>query len=247
MKQTISVSAHADYLLKNMTNDTIMYECLRWSFKQVPPRVMCAITEVNDPNYVTAPIYTGNILNFFGACFALDAIDNTDYADARNASLLYGEYDYTMSPTFNRFVKISKFKFSLKPGRFKKFTIGRTKLELDTAEMFAPLASQVDTTASAWTYSFIPGACGLLFRQFGDMALPVGSVSLYSSLSYAQPVTVLQTTFKYTVFDWLGKPEIFDNFEIRGTIGVVANAGNSTVQTILPDSDVKSVIITANN
>lgn len=246
MKQKIRVSGHITYTVKNETNDAVQYECLRWTPRKDVPKSLACITDPADPNYATAPVYTGNVLNCLGASYALDSIDPASFADGRNEALVYVSNQPDQSPTFCEFFEIKKFPFKLGPGKEKKFHVGKTMLEIDTAECFVSLASVVFTNQSTWAKSFIPGATGLLFRQMGSLGIKTGAVTEYSLTTYSEPLTLLSTQHTYVAYDWATNAEQSDQSTYRTDIGTDSNTGNATVFTILPDSDVKSAVITAN-
>lgn len=243
MKQHVRVSGHMEYTLKNETNDNVKVTIERWSCKKPVPRDLCSITETADPLSTTFPVYTGNILNCMGAAWALDSIEPASSANAANTALEHAEHNNSQSPTINEFFDLKRFDIILRPGRSRKFSVGRKLLEIDTVNNFVDFSQVSFTNQGTWANAFIPGACGLLFRVHGSPCVPTGGVTDYSPMAYSQPEMLLMTKVNYVAYDWKSNAETQDDTTFLAT-GIAAGT-NATINTILPETDAKSNIIVA--
>jgi hypothetical protein len=207
--QTYSLSCHMEYMLRNQSNVPVKYEMIRWTVKKEIPRPWLSITEPVDPLSITAPVYTGNILNFLGYCMVTNnvapAVTNPD---ATNAYLTNAEVTLKELPLWNEYVDYKIIKFTLGISKSRNFKVGKRMLEINTQNIFNNAANVVDTTPQTWVHSFVPGATGLLFRQFGSLETITGVVSDLNAIGYSQPESILATKTTYTAYAWKNNPEI---------------------------------------
>lgn len=202
--QTVHISGHAEYVLRNQSNITTRYEMIRWTVKKAIPQFMCSITNYNDPAFLTTPVYTGNVLNFLGYAM-LDANTNTTAANASSAGLINGEIQLKELPLWNEYFEHKIIKFKLRPSQARTFKCGKRMLAIDTSEIFGPTIAV--TQPSCWTQSFVPGATGILFRQFGEPCTIAGSTTDLAGIAYTQPEALLVVKFNYTAYAWKQQPE----------------------------------------
>lgn len=227
--QHIRVSGHIEYTLQNQTNVPVEIEMIRWTPKKTIPKELCAITV----SRITANVDQFNPINFIGKAMQEGAYGGDP--DASNVKLDDGEINLKDLRLWNEYIDYKVVKMTLKPGKPRKFTVGRKQLDLYTLELFNfNFASNV-TDPARWAQACVPGCTGLLFRQYGRAATLTASslTNQNQSVYYTSNEIILTTKQKYTAYVWAGQPESQNNVFIIDTgIGQQGTFLNSTLRVV---------------
>jgi hypothetical protein len=222
--QRMRISGHMEYTLRNQTNDHVPMEMIRWTLKKAVPRQLVSITENADPLKTTAPVKQGNILNLMGRAMFEQTMGSV--GNAINLVMTNAEIKLKTLDLWNEYVDYKIVKFTLKAGKLRTFKVGRRMLDINTFEIFqfADFTNPI-TDSATWTQAFVPGATGLIFRQFGTPCTIAATTSDLSGISYSAPEILVTTRSNYTTYVWYNQPEIqIQNFLADSGITATANA-----------------------
>lgn len=244
MKQTIRVSAHMDYILRNTTTDIVTFDVVRWTFKKIGSLENYAITGINTSGRTTDPVLVANPINLIGASIVAAGYGGTA-ANGLNDFISDARITLDKLPLWNELMTWKQFTIKLLPGKSRKFSIGKKLLEIDTMRCFQQYGVNNYSNTDTWTLPFIPGSTGMLFRMHGTVGCDVLETYShdYEDVVFSRPQCILQTRASYTAFDWLGFPESQDGFEIRET-GILSNVVGNTAVSIINTQDEKVVVQT---
>lgn len=244
LKQTIRVSGHMEYNLQNMTSQVVRVDCIRWSIKAQPGYKEMSMTDPLEPDWITNPVYTGNPINLIGRAIFMAGMGGA--ANATNIRIDDSEINLKMLPVWCQYMDFKQFRIKLAPGKSRKFTVGRKLLAIDTIKAYSTDALVDFSNQNTWNFPFIPGACGFLFRIYGEPAivrLPAALTGINDPIAYSQPELTLTTRVQYTAFDWLAEPEEQGQVFVA-TSGIVARANNQEVNVNV-ETGVPTVVLTA--
>ena len=238
--QTIYVSGHMEYTLKNQTSEPIWVECYRWTVIKAVPQELVGI-----PGTTVSPVVTGNILNLIGKAYVYEASAGGN-ADGSNGNLQYAENNILSLSLLQEFVRLKKFRFQMHPGRTRKFKVGVKRLQIDVMENYNFQPPIAITNPAVWANSFIPGATGLLFRVEGIQGIPNSPSSRTdnTAISWGSPEISYSTVYSYTVYDWQSYPE--QSYDIGfAAVGVTAGVANNAMTVVNEETGNPQVINTA--
>lgn len=198
-RQYLTVSGFVEYTLRNQSSEDVLYEVYIWKIRKPVPRIMMGI-----PGTTTNPVPTGNLLNLLGQSIAIDLDQDFPNPDGINNALFKGEITLPMLQMFNDYVHTRKYKFRLRPGHFKKFTLQQRRLLLSTADLFNNFENSPSNYGDVqnWANSFVPGAKGILFRMFGSLGKPssITNPDENSVSQYTLPESSIHTKFTYYAY-----------------------------------------------
>lgn len=222
MHQRVVISGVMKHVVRNHTNEPIKYHAWIWEVSKMnnPP-----LDQMRIPNSVTTPVYTGNWLNLLGNALFNQGVGGVN--DALNTAMHQAEIDATTLPMVRRYFKAKKVAFTLHPGLTKTFTIGVKRVVIDTQECFSYESGAGLTDPTTWDRPFIPGAKGILFRQFCEAGVKNASAHTAENdtVTFNPCESSVTTSTKYWVYH---KPQAYDstiwNNTLLGDTGIELGA-----------------------
>lgn len=199
-RQSVSMSCHYEYQIRNMINETIKLDVFRWHLKKPVPAEMIGMYGT-----ATSPVYTGNVLNLLGNAMAAMGIQDS-IKGAINAGMINADSDPSQFPLFCDYISFKKFTVHIPVGKSRTFRVGVKQNEINTADNFIFIPNGVYTLDQLWANAFIPGATGLFFKLYANQAKPSTSgfataATNYTGMTYDRTAIVCNTKSHYTVYE----------------------------------------------
>lgn len=204
MDQSLTISTHYEYTIRNQANYRVRFEAYKWKLRKTVPKSLAGM-----PGSAGTPRNYGNIINLLGR--AAYSSDHFTANLGNNEALLRAEFEVSDCPMFSEYVKWSKVSFSLPPGGTRVFKIGARQKQFWSYDLFEGSGEFAPNVGASWTKPFTDHSRGYFFRMFSEAAESTTGPSTVGdfyngTIRYTSPQCLLNT--KYTYHVWPGTQNV---------------------------------------